>query len=82
MIVYINSNHLLRFLGFVVVQININHIPKATAKPIQGLLIDRAAKKPTVAMIQVIKNQTIFFIVYQIYVFNTEKELHRKIIPM
>jgi len=46
-----------------------NHIPKATANPIHGVFIDKAAKNPTVAIMQVIKNQTTFFIVIQIYVF-------------
>jgi len=61
-----NRNYLLRLLGFVVVHININHIPKATPNPIHGVFIDNAAKKPTVAMMQVIKNQITFFIVSQI----------------
>jgi len=57
-----------RLLGFVVVQIKIIQTPKATAKPIHGVFIDKAAKNPKVAMIQVTKNQNTVLIVIQIYV--------------
>jgi len=58
-----------RRLGFVVVHKKINHTPKATPNPIHGVFIDKAAKKPIVAMMQVIKNQITFFIINQIYNF-------------
>jgi len=58
-----------------VVHININHIPKATVNPTHGVFIDKAAKYPTVEMMQVIKNQITFFIVIQIYVFKYLKSI-------
>ena len=38
------------------VHIKINHTPKATANPTHGVFMLKAAKKPTVAIIHVIKN--------------------------
>jgi len=55
-------------LGVVVVQINIIHIPKATARPGHGFFMLNEAKYPNVAIMQVIKNQIIVLIINQIYV--------------
>lgn len=51
-------------LGFVVFHIKINHTAKATANPTHGVFMLKAAKKPTVAIIHVIKNHiTVLMIV-------------------
>lgn len=63
----------LRFLGLVVLQIKISHTPKATIKPGQGFFILNAAKKPKVAITQVMKNKITVLIVNQIYVLKSKR---------
>lgn len=65
------------FLGFVVFQRKINQTPKATTNPIHGVFMDSAAKKPIVAIIQVIKNQNTVFMIIRIYILKNDPiELH------
>lgn len=45
---------------------NHNHIPNATANPIQGAFILKAPKNATVAIIQTTKNKMTFIIVAKI----------------